>query len=106
MKVAMEKIKKSFGANNVLKEVSFTVESGEVVGLLGENDAGKSTLMNILGGVIPMDTGTIYIDGQTVHFEKPLDSLNAGIAFIHQELNLINDLPIYENIFIGREPKN
>ena len=105
MIIEMKNIKKSFGANDVLKGVSFKVAGGEICGLLGENGAGKSTLMNILGGVHQMDAGTIEIDGKVVKFDAPIDSLDAGIAFIHQELNLINDLPIYENLFIGRELK-
>lgn len=105
MIIEMNDIKKSFGANNVLKAVSFQLEGGDILGLLGENGAGKSTLMNILGGVHQMDTGSIKVDGETVNFQGPADSLGSGIAFIHQELNLINDLPIYENLFIGREPK-
>ena len=79
--------------------------TGKICALLGENGAGKSTLMNILGGVLPPDQGEIYLDGNLVDFRTPADSLNAGIAFIHQELNLINDLSIYENMFIGRELK-
>ena len=105
MKVEMKNILKSFGSNDVIKDVSFSVQGGEIYALLGENGAGKSTLMNILGGVIPMDVGTIVIDGKQVDFQTPADSLDAGIAFIHQELNLINDLPIYENMFLGREIK-
>ena len=83
----------------------FSIVPGEICALLGENGAGKSTLMNILGGVLPPDQGEIYLDGNLVDFRTPADSLNAGIAFIHQELNLINDLSIYENMFIGRELK-
>ncbi|MCR1898369.1 sugar ABC transporter ATP-binding protein [Irregularibacter muris] len=105
MKVEMDKISKSFGSNLVLKEVSFSIRGGEVCALLGENGAGKSTLMNILGGVIPPDSGEIYLDGKKATFPTPAHSLNSGIAFIHQELNLINDLPIFENMFIGRELK-
>ena len=105
MIIEMKNIKKSFGANNVLKDVSFKIQGGEICGLLGENGAGKSTLMNILGGVHQTDSGTIEVDGKQVQFNTPAQSLNAGIAFIHQELNLINDLPIYENLFIGRELK-
>ena len=101
----MEKINKSFGANNVLTDVSFRLEAGEICALLGENGAGKSTLMNILGGVLPADSGTILLDGQMVSFNTPVDSLDAGIGFIHQELNLINDLSIYENMFITHFPK-
>jgi ribose transport system ATP-binding protein len=105
MKIEMKNIDKAFGAIEAVRDVSFSVSGGEVCALIGENGAGKSTLMNILGGVLPADRGEILIDGQQVNFQKPADSLNAGIAFIHQELNLINDLPIYENMFIGRELK-
>lgn len=103
MIVEMQNICKSFGANDVLRHVNFSLKGGEICALLGENGAGKSTLMNILGGVLPPDTGEIVLDGSTVTFDTPAESLGAGIAFIHQELNLINDLPIYENMFIGRE---
>ena len=105
MNLAMKGIVKSFGANDVLKSVDFHLNEGEICALLGENGAGKSTLMNILGGVLLADKGTIELDGKSVVFANPAQSLNAGIAFIHQELNLINDLPVYENMFIGRELK-
>lgn len=103
MTLEMRDICKAFGANIVLRSVSLSLKEGEICALLGENGAGKSTLMNILGGVLPADSGSIIIDGKEVSFATPAESLNAGIAFIHQELNLINDLPIYENMFIGRE---
>lgn len=99
----MKGIRKAFGSNEVLKNIDFSLESCEICALLGENGAGKSTLMNILGGVLPADSGEILIDGERKCFENPADSLGAGIAFIHQELNLINDLPVFENMFIGRE---
>ena len=105
MTLEMRGICKSFGANDVLKQVDFSLKGGEICALLGENGAGKSTLMNILGGVLPADRGEIFIDGTPVHFHTPADSLHAGVAFIHQELSLINDLAIYENMFIGRELK-
>ncbi|WP_337017368.1 sugar ABC transporter ATP-binding protein [Oceanobacillus massiliensis] len=105
MKIEMKNIRKSFGSNDVIKDVTFSVQGGEICALLGENGAGKSTLMNILGGVHQMDSGSILVDGKNVNFAEPADSLEAGIAFIHQELNLINDLPIYENMFLGREIK-
>ena len=101
----MEKISKSFGANNVLQDVDFSLGTGEICALLGENGAGKSTLMNILGGVLAPDSGTISLDGKPVRFTSPVQSLDAGIGFIHQELNLINDLTIYENMFITHLPK-
>jgi ribose transport system ATP-binding protein len=106
MKIEMKNISKSFGAIQALKDVSFSVKGGEVCALIGENGAGKSTLMNILGGVLAADQGEILINQQRVEFSTPAESLNSGIAFIHQELNLINDLPIYENMFIGRELKD
>uniref|UniRef100_UPI00406D34D0 sugar ABC transporter ATP-binding protein n=1 Tax=Neobacillus sp. FSL H8-0543 TaxID=2954672 RepID=UPI00406D34D0 len=105
MIIEMKNIRKSFGSNDVLKDVSFMIKGGEICALLGENGAGKSTLMNILGGVQPTDSGSINIDGKQVVFHAPSQSQEAGIAFIHQELNLINDLPIYENMFLGRELK-
>ncbi|WP_188208208.1 sugar ABC transporter ATP-binding protein [Alkalibacillus aidingensis] len=105
MQIEMKNIRKSFGSNDVLKDVSLSFTAGHIHALLGENGAGKSTLMNILGGVIQRDEGAIYKDGDQVEFNKPADSQEAGIAFIHQELNLINDLPVYENMFMGREPK-
>ena len=103
MNLEMRNISKSFSTNLVLDGVDFTLEGGEIKALLGENGAGKSTLMNILGGVIDANGGQIFLDGRSVSFSSPKDSLEAGIAFIHQELNLINDLAIYENLFIGRE---
>lgn len=105
MNLEMKGITKSFGANDVLQGIDFSLSGGEICALLGENGAGKSTLMNILGGVLKADHGTISIDGQQVEFTTPLDSLNAGVGFIHQELNLINDLAVYENMFISREIK-
>ena len=105
MNLSMEKIYKSFGSNNVLTEVNFRLDAGEICALLGENGAGKSTLMNILGGVLRADSGQIILDGKPVSFASPVESLDAGIGFIHQELNLINDLTIYENMFITHLPQ-
>ncbi|MBQ1946654.1 MAG: sugar ABC transporter ATP-binding protein, partial [Clostridia bacterium] len=98
-------INKAFNENHVLMDVDFCVKEGEIHALIGENGAGKSTLMNILGGVLPCDSGKITLLGKDVRFLRPRDAMDAGIAFIHQELNLINDLTVYENIFIGRELK-
>jgi ribose transport system ATP-binding protein len=106
MLIEMKNITKSFGSNMVLKDISLSIRGGEICALIGENGAGKSTLMNILGGVYKMDSGTISINGKKTEFANPAESLGAGIAFVHQELNLINDLPIFENMFLGRERKN
>jgi len=105
MNVEMRGIWKAFGANVVLKDVAFSLKGGEICALIGENGAGKSTMMNILGGVLPADAGELLLDGKPVVFHTPAESLGAGIGFIHQELNLINDLAVYENMFIGRELK-
>lgn len=102
--VDMKGIKKSFGANNVLKGVDFKLNSGSIHALLGENGTGKSTLMNILSGILPFDDGKIVINGEEVN---PYNSKkNLKIAFIHQELALVNDLSIMENLFLGKEEKN
>lgn len=101
--IEMKNIYKKFGSNLVLDDVNLTLQKGEILALLGENGAGKSTLMNILGGVLPANQGKLSLDGSNVEFNNPKDSINAGIAFIHQELNLVNDLPIYENMFLGNE---
>ena len=101
----MKNIYKAFGTNKVLKGVSLTVGEGEVHALLGENGAGKSTLMNILTGVIPFDKGEIYFNN--VKYDEPTiqEMEKAGIAFVHQELNVINDLTVSDNIFLNREMK-
>lgn len=99
----MRGISKSFGANRVLDQVDLDLKPGEICALLGENGAGKSTLMNILGGVFLPDSGDILLDGKEVRFHGPNQAQEAGIAFIHQELSLANDLSVYENIFLGHE---
>lgn len=99
----MNSIVKSFDGVYVLKGVSLEVGEGEIHALLGENGAGKSTLMNILGGVLPMDSGEIELFGEKVKISKPAESQEKGIAFIHQELNVVNDLKVYENMFLGYE---
>lgn len=103
MYLEMKNINKSFGGNHALKNVFFNVEKAEVHGLLGENGAGKSTLMKILGGVYSKDSGEIVLDGKDVEFHNSKEAHQAGISFIHQELNLVNDLRVYENLFLGNE---
>ena len=105
MTLSMLGIEKSFDQNHVLKKVDFELKPGEIRALMGENGAGKTTFMNILGGVFPPNAGKILLDGKVVQFHTPRESQDAGIAFIHQELNLVNDLSIYENLFLGRELK-
>lgn len=103
MRIEFKNISKNFGATKALKDVSFAVEPGQILGLLGENGAGKSTLMNILGGVLPPSDGIIDIDGTEYTSIDTDTSFNLGISFIHQELNLVNDLKVYENLFLNHE---
>jgi ribose transport system ATP-binding protein len=100
----MQGIEKSFPGVKALDKVDLTVYPGEVVALIGENGAGKSTLMNILGGVYQQDSGTIKIDGQPIVIKNVADAIKLGIGFIHQELNILDNLSIAGNIFLGREP--
>lgn len=99
----MRSISKSFGGAKALINVDFSVEAGEIHALLGENGAGKSTLMNILTGVVPMDAGQIVFDSKAYPDPGIRQMEQAGIAFVHQELNVVNDLMVYENIFLNRE---
>ncbi len=103
MIVKFNNISKNFGAIQALKNVSFEIGDSEIHGLLGENGAGKSTLMNILGGVLRPTEGNIEIDGQEYSFITASIAKELGIAFIHQELNLINDLKVFENLFLHNE---
>ena len=99
----MSHISKAFGGSQALSDISFSVEEGEIHALLGENGAGKSTLMNILTGVIPADAGTIEFMGTEYPTPTIRQMEKAGIAFVHQELNVINDLSVVDNIFLRRE---
>ncbi len=96
---------KRFPGVLALDGVSLELGRGEVLAVIGENGAGKSTLMKILAGVQRPDAGGIQIDGRTVHFHNVRDALDAGIALIHQELNLSDNLSVGANIFLGREPR-
>ena len=100
----MEKINKSFGANNVLQDVDFKLSTGEICALLGENGAGKSTLMKCMFGIYHMDEGEVIYEGEPVEIKGPLDALNRGIAMVHQELQPIPERSIGENIYVGRYP--
>jgi ribose transport system ATP-binding protein len=100
----MKKVEKRFPGVHALKGVDLEVHSGKVVALIGENGAGKSTLMKILGGVHQPDGGEILIDGQPVTIQKVSDATHHGIAFIHQELNVLDNLDVAANVFLGREP--
>ncbi|OTY43342.1 sugar ABC transporter ATP-binding protein [Bacillus thuringiensis serovar alesti] len=103
MHIEMKNISKAFNGNPVLKNAQFMIETGEVHALMGENGAGKSTLMKILTGVYKKDDGTITIDGQERTFKNAKEAEEYGIAFIHQELNILPNLTVAENMFLGKE---
>ncbi|MGJ4994240.1 sugar ABC transporter ATP-binding protein [Bradyrhizobium sp. HKCCYLS3077] len=97
-------IGKTYPGVVALDHVSLSVAPGEVIALLGENGAGKSTLMRVLGGVVAPSSGTIRIDGVDRTSYTVTDAIASGIAFVHQELNLFDNLDVAGNVFIGREP--
>ncbi|NAS10621.1 sugar ABC transporter ATP-binding protein [Poritiphilus flavus] len=101
----MNKISKSFGEVAVLKSIDLKLEKGQLLGLVGENGAGKSTLMNILGGLFAPSRGTMELNAEPFIPNSPNDALKAGIAFVHQELNLFTNLTVMENLFISDFPK-
>lgn len=101
----MEGISKSFPGVKALDNVSFSVNKGEVHGLVGENGAGKSTLMKVMSGVYQADEGRIFIEGQEVKINNISKAHELGVAIIFQELNLLPHLSVADNIFVGRQPK-
>jgi simple sugar transport system ATP-binding protein len=103
--VSLTDIRKSFGAVTALRGVSLEVKPGETFALLGDNAAGKSTLMKILTGVYQPDHGTIALDGKPVDFPNPSISRSQGIEMIYQDFALADNLDVRTNIFLGREPR-
>ena len=97
---------KSFGRNKVLKHISLNVKPGSIMGLMGENGAGKSTMMKCLFGTYQKDEGTIILDGKEVNFSGPKEALENGVAMVHQELNQCLERSVVDNLFLGRYPKN
>ncbi|MFY7876493.1 MAG: ATP-binding cassette domain-containing protein, partial [Pirellula sp.] len=104
--VSMQGIAKRFAAVKALDGVTFDVPKGSLVSICGENGAGKSTLMKILSGVITDYDGTLCVDGQAVRFSGTRDAEHAGISIIHQELNLVEQLSVAANVFLGREKRS
>jgi ABC-type sugar transport system ATPase subunit len=102
----LHQIKKSFAHVHALKGVNLELRKGEVLAVMGENGAGKSTLMNILQGAVGAYEGDIFLDEQKVIIHSPVDARRLGLAKIHQELQLVPELTVAENIFLGREPQN
>ena len=97
-------ISKYFGAVTALEGVDLRLFAGEVLGVVGDNGAGKSTLMKILSGLFRPSEGEILVNGRPAHFHSPRDAHKNGIEMVYQDLALAGNLPIFENIFLGREP--
>jgi simple sugar transport system ATP-binding protein len=97
-------ITKYFGAVTALDDVTFSLRRGEVLGVVGDNGAGKSTLMKILSGLYAPSKGQLIFEGRPVRFSSPRDAHDVGIEMVYQDLALAGNMPIYENIYLGREP--
>ena len=101
--LAVEGVTKSFGPVHALDSVDFSVRPGEVVALVGDNGAGKSTLVKVMSGIHGADSGRIVFDGHPVTIDKPSDAVALGIATVHQDLALCDNLDVVANLFLGRE---
>ena len=104
-RVVLKDVHKRFGMVEALRGVTLRVAPGEVVGLVGDNAAGKSTLMKVLSGAYIPDDGEIWIDGERVTFSTPRDAQTKGIEMVYQDLALCDDIDVAGNIFLGREPR-
>ena len=100
----IKNLSKSFAKNKVLENISLTVKRGAVVGLMGENGAGKSTMMKCLFGIYAKDEGQFFLDNTLIDFKSPKDALENGVAMVHQELNQCLDRTVMDNLFLGRYP--
>jgi D-xylose transport system ATP-binding protein len=100
---AVEGVSKSFGSVHALDGVDFEVHSGEVVALVGDNGAGKSTLVKVMSGIYRPDSGRLLFEGRPVTIARPSDATRLGIAAVHQDLALADNLDVVENLFLGRE---
>ena len=100
----VEAVSKRYGGVQALDQVNFDLRYGEVHALVGENGAGKSTLIKVLGGIVPRSGGRIIFEGAEVHYQRPIEALQAGIAIIHQELAMMPSLTVIENMYMGRMP--
>lgn len=100
-RLSMQRMTKKYGVVTVVKDVTFEVLQGEVHALVGENGAGKSTLLNMLSGVTDATEGEIFVDGVKAEIKSPKDARALGIAMIHQELQNIPELTVFQNMFLG-----
>lgn len=100
----IQNLSKSFGKNHVLKNINLKIKKGSVMGLMGENGAGKSTMMKCLFGIYGKDDGFFYLDGKQINFLNPKDALENGVAMVHQELNQCLDRTVLDNMWLGKYP--
>lgn len=98
-------VAKHFGAIHAVSDVSFCVDPGEVVGLMGDNGAGKSTMVKLIAGNFPPTHGDVVVDGEVCHFHKPIEARAKGIEVVYQDLALADNLTAAQNVFLGREIK-
>ena len=98
-------VSKSFGAIRAVNDISFSVAAGEVVGLMGDNGAGKSTMVKLVAGNFPPGEGEIAVAGEVCHFHKPIEARAKGIEVVYQDLALADNLTAAQNVFLGREMK-
>ena len=101
----IKNLTKSFGKNKVLSGINITLKKGSVLGLMGENGAGKSTMMKCLFGIYEQDEGQFFLDGKPIDFKSPKEALENGVSMVHQELNQCLDRTVMDNLFLGRYPK-
>ena len=101
----IKNLSKSFGKNKVLSGINITLKKGSVLGLMGENGAGKSTMMKCLFGIYEQDEGQFFLDGKPIDFKSPKEALEKGVSMVHQELNQCLDRTVMDNLFLGRYPK-
>jgi len=100
--LATKNICKSFGLVRVLQNINITIKKNEIVGLVGDNGAGKTTLIKIFCGTLQPNIGQIFFEDKSIRFSSPRDAIAAGIDTLHQDVDLIHSLKVYENIFLGR----
>ncbi|MFO1120908.1 MAG: ATP-binding cassette domain-containing protein [Hyphomicrobiales bacterium] len=98
-------VSKNFGAIRALHDVSFVIEPGQVVGLMGDNGAGKSTMVKLIAGNFPPSEGEVVVGGEVCHFHKPIEARAKGIEVVYQDLALADNLTAAQNVFLGRELK-
>ncbi|MCD8138487.1 MAG: sugar ABC transporter ATP-binding protein [Planctomycetaceae bacterium] len=101
--IRIDRVSKSFSGVPVLKDIDVTIRRGEILGIIGENGAGKSTLMKIISGIYQPTSGDVYVEGKKVVIPDAIAARSLGISLVPQEFNLVRDLPVYNNIFLGAE---